>query len=195
MASIGRDIVTQLTAIAANQAGAGYFQIPLTAFTLAATGAPMAVFDDSTVGPDLVDSETIALRWPNEASPPLVGVNLPLPLDLNPNYPLKFHFICGKTGATAGDATSLTGAYYNVAVGGLHNADTAVVCVSNALTGAATAKTTARLTYTIAAADLVTPPGYFYLTAGPTAALLGTDDFLMHAVFATYTKRASVSLS
>lgn len=193
--SVGNQIVTQLTTLAQNQSGAGFFPIPLTAFTLAATGAPMAVFDDSTVGPDLVDSEVIALRWPNEATPPLIGVNWPLPLDLNPNYPLYFHFIVSKTGATVGDATSLTGAYYNVAVGGLHNADTAVVCVSNAVVGNATARTTSRLTYTIGTSDLITPPGFFFLTLGPTAALLGTDDFLLHAVFAGYTKRVPISLS
>ncbi len=193
--SLMAQAVTQLTALANQQTGSGFFNIPLNSFTHAATGAALAEFADTVPGPDLVDSETIAIRWANESTPPLIGVNGALPLDLNPSYSLLFHFICSKTGATSGDATSLTGAYYNVAVGSLHNADTAVVCVSNALTGAATARTTARLTYTIGTADLVTPPGYFYLTLGPTAALLGTDDFLLHAAFATYTKRIPVTLS
>jgi hypothetical protein len=196
MPNIGQQIITKLDAIGDAIGGDGFIKIPLLGCHLASTGVVLAVFADGasdTPGTQLTNSESLTIRWNNHAAPLAVGFNDALPLDLNPSYPLVFNAICSKTGATVGDATTLTVAFYNNAVGALHDADSNAGGATGAVTGDATAKTTARLQRTILAADLATPPGFFCLTFGPTAGTLGTDDFLVHAAWLSYTKRQAVS--
>ncbi len=190
-----QDAVDQLTAIAQALRGPGIIKIPLNACSRADTGAPLAVFADgasAVPGIQITDSESFTIRWNNHATPTEVSFNDVLPRDLDPDYPMVFNAIVSKTGATSGDATSIQTSFCAVAVGSLHDADTPVTGSTNAVTGAATAKTTALLQRTIPASDLpATPyPGFFSFLFGPTDGTLGTDDFLVHAAWFTYTKRS-----
>lgn len=189
-----RDAVVQLKRIADAMSGPGVIEIPLNACSRADTGAPLAVFADgasAVPGIQITDSESFTIRWNNHATPTEVSFNTMFPIDLDPAYPLVFNAIVSKTGATDADDTSIQFAGYFSAVGALHDADTAVTGTTNAVTGTATAKTTARLFASIAASNLPTTPypGWISFLFGPTDGTLGTDDFLVHAAWFTYTKR------
>jgi hypothetical protein len=188
-----RDVVTALQSMAGQTGGPGTIWFPLSTLWLASTGVQLAVFADgasATPGTQLTDSEALTIRWNNHATPTAVGCQFLMPRDCDTNSPMVLNALCGKTGATVGDATTLTVAAYNSGVvGALHDADANFGGVSNALTGNATAKTVAHLTRTLAAADLAPYPASTTITLKPTDGLLGTDDFLLHAVWLTYTRR------
>lgn len=165
--------------------------IPLTSFTLA-TGAPMAVFANgaSTVpGFEATGSEALSIRWNNDAAPGAVACSVSLPRELDDTRDAVLEFLCSKSGATVGDATTLTITAFLIAAGDLYDADADAGGVSNAIAGAAVAKTTAVLTRTIANADIPAGARVLNFTVKPTAGLLGTDDFFIHEARLRYVRK------
>lgn len=159
-------------------------KVPLTSL-LDPDGDPIVKFVNgaSTLpGWSLTDSEAVCLRWNNDAAPGIVIGQLTLPPGLDSTYTLTFEFLCSKTGATVGDATTITVAAFILAAGSLHDADADAGGVTGALVGNAAAKTTAVLSRTIAAADIPTDARSMSFTFKPTAGTLGTDDLCVHDV-------------
>jgi hypothetical protein len=171
-------------------------RIPMGSLVLGSTGAPLAVFADgasATPGLELTNSKAICVRWNNHATPTPVGVAVAWPKDMDETKDVVFHALVSKTGATAGDATSLTIAAYEQIPNALHDADTNFGGVSTAVTATAIAKTVTELTRTLAAVDVHAPPGSVTLLFGPTAGTLGTDDFLLHNAWLEYTPKLLTS--
>jgi hypothetical protein len=172
-----------------------YVHIPLTSFT-AADGTPLAKFasgDDTTFGLNIADSEALCIRWNNHATPGTALCQLSLPVDLDDAAPAQLEFLCSKSGATIGDATTLTLTAFITAAGDLHDADLNCGGVSDALVGDATAKTTKKLTRTIAAADIPESAHSLTFTVTPTAGKLGTDDLLLHSARLRYTRKVQTA--
>jgi len=171
----------------------GYVHIPLTSF-LDADGDPLAKFSSAgspTFGFALADSEALCIRWNNDATPGTSLCEVSLPADLDDTAAAYLEFLCSKSGATVGDATTLTCTAFLIAAGDLHDADSNAGGVTDALVGNATAKTTKKLTLTIAAADIPVGARSMTFTVTPTAGLLGTDDLLLHNVQLKYTRKAA----
>lgn len=165
--------------------------IPLTSF-LDADGDPLVKFVNAaspTFGFALVDSEALCLRWNNDASPGTALCQVTLPEDLDADAAMVLEFLCSKTGATVGDATTLTITAFLTAPGALHDADADAGGVTGALVGNAAAKTTALLSRTIAAADIPDGAHTMTFTVTPTAGTLGTDDLCLHAVRLRYKRK------
>ncbi len=194
--------VTALQQIANSMRGTGEIPVPLYACTLATGGTALAAWVDgssATPGFAIIDSESWGIRWNPNASPTAIACNLAVPHDLDPSYPLTFMWDVSKVGATVGDATSITLACYLSKTGQLHDADANCGGVSGAVAGALATKTKSMLARTIAASDVTAALGAAPLASteaatiacnfGPTAALLGTDDFVIHSGKVLYTKR------
>lgn len=154
------------------------------------TGAPLAVFADGASdvpGIQVTDSESETVRWNNHAAPKAISVNISFGDELDDADDVTFHAIVSKTGATLADATTLAiGAFFHP-VGALHDADANAGGATGAVVGDLTAKTTTKLSRTIAAADVPAGPVGLFLSIGPTAGTLGTDDFLIHEMWVEYT--------
>lgn len=173
----------------------GEVPIPLTSFTLAA-GGPLAVFaseDQPSFGLAIADAEAQCIRWNNHATPGAALCSVPIPKDLDTTEDIVLEFLCSKSGATVGDATTLTVAAFILSVGDLHDADADAGGATGALVGDAAAKTTALLTRTIVAANVPTTARKMTFTVKPTDALLGTDDLLLHECRLRYTKKPLTS--
>lgn len=173
------------------QSAKGLVPIPLTSF-LDADGDPLAKFVDAaspTFGFNLADSESLCLRWNNDASPGTALCSVSIPEDCDDAEDMYLEFLCSKSGATVGDATTLTITAFLLAEGDLHDADADAGGVTNALVGDAAAKTTDLLSRTIAAADIPAGARKMTFTVTPTAGLLGTDDLLIHEARLRYTKK------
>lgn len=169
--------------------------IPLTSF-LDADGDPLAKFVSAgspTFGFNLADSEALNLRWNNDATPGTALCQISLPLDLDDTADAELEFLCSKSGATVGDATTLTVTAFIVAEGDLHDADADAGGVTNALVGNAAAKTTDLLVHTITAANIPASARSMTFTVTPTAGLLGTDDLMIHAVNLRYKRKVQTS--
>lgn len=169
----------------------GNIPIPLSSFT-AADATPLAKFSDGatpTFGLTLADSESLAIRWNNHATPGTIMTQVALPADVDDTAIMYLEFLASKSGATVGDATTLTIAAYILSTGDLHDADTNCGGVSNALVGDAPAKTTALLSRAIAAADVPAAPKSICVTVTPTAGKLGTDDLMIHSANIRYTRK------
>jgi len=167
--------------------------IPLTSF-VDADGDPLAKFASAaspTFGLNLADSEAFGIRWNNDATPGTALCQISLPDDLDESAPMNLEFLCSKSGATVGDATTLTVTAFLLAEGSLHDADANAGGVSNALVGNAAAKTTDVLAVTIAAADIPAGARTMTFTVTPTAGLLGTDDLILHEARLRYARRAA----
>lgn len=165
--------------------------IPLTSFTLA-TGAPLAVFASAgtpTFGLEFTGSEALTIRWNNDASPGTAACAVGLPPDLDTSRDMTLEFICSKSGATVGDATTLTITAFMIASGDLYDVDANAGGVTGALVGNAAAKTTARLTRAIATADIPASAELLNFTVTPTAGLLGTDDLFLHKATLKYFRK------
>jgi hypothetical protein len=102
---------------------------------------------------------------------------------------MTLEFICSKSGATVGDATTLTITAFMIAAGDLYDVDANAGGVTGALVGNAAAKTTARLTRTIATADIPAGAELLNFTVTPTAGLLGTDDLFLHKATLKYFRK------
>lgn len=171
--------------------------IPLTSF-VDADGDPLAKFVSAgspTFGFNLADSEAMNIRWNNDANPGTALCQVMLPPDLDGTAAMQLEFLCSKSGATVGDATTLTVTAFIIAPGDLHDADANAGAVSDALVGNAAAKTTKLLTVTIAAADIpdTTTTLSMTFTVTPTAGTLGTDDLMVHMVRLRYKRKALTS--
>jgi hypothetical protein len=168
-------------------------QIPMgAALVKADDGAPLAVFADGATdvpGTQITNSESWTVRWNNHAAPLGVATNIAMPQDLDDTSPIDIYAMVSKTGATAGDITSLTIAAYFAGPADLHDADTDCGGVTNAVTPNATAKTHALLTRRIAATDVLAAPCTLALSLTPTAGTLGTDDLLLHSAWIVYTAK------
>jgi hypothetical protein len=193
---VDSDDDTRLDALEADAATANAIQpIPLTSF-LDADGDPLAKFVDAaspTFGFNLANSEALNLRWNNDANPGSALCQIPIPKDIDDTADAYLDFLCSKSGATVGDATTLTVAAYIVSEGDLHDADANCGGVSGALVGNAAAKTTDLLTVTIAAADIPAGAVSMTFTVTPTAGTLGTDDLMIHAARLRYTRKIQTS--
>lgn len=187
---------TDIDALQANALTANAtMHIPLTSF-LDADGDPLAKFISAgspTFGFNLADSEALNIRWNNDATPGTALCQVNLPPDLDDTAAAQLEFLCSKSGATVGDATTLTVTAFLTKAGDLHDADGNAGSVTNALTGNATAKTLALLTCTLAAADIQAGAHSLTFTVTPTAGLLGTDDLMIHAVRLRYTRKLLAS--
>jgi hypothetical protein len=185
-----------ITALEVDAATANaWIPVPLNSFT-ADDGTPLAKFADAgtpTFGLNVADSETLCIRWNNDATPGTIRGQVALPPDLDDTAAIKIEFLASKSGATVGDATTLTLASYLTAEGDLHDADTAVASVTNALVGDAIAKTTDVLTATIAHGDVPVGARSLVFTVTPTAGKLGTDDLLVHSVGIRYTRKVQTA--
>ncbi len=171
--------------------GQGEIVIPLNSFHLS-TGAPMAVFADAaspTFGLTVVGSESLAIRWNNDAAPGTAFCEVSLPRDLDETRDMVLEFLVSKSGATLADATTLTLTAFMVASGDLYDADADAGGVTGAVTGNAAAKTTALLTRTIAAADIPSGARVLTFSVKPTAGTLGTDDFFLHEARLRYVRK------
>lgn len=166
-------------------------RVPLTSLTKS-DATPIGKFADgadTTFGLNIADSEALCVRWNNHATPGTALCQVELPYDLDDAGPINLEFVASKSGATLGDATTLTIAAYIITVGDLHDADTNCGGVTNALVGDATAKTTALLSRTIAAGDVPVGARSLTMSITPTAGKLGTDDLLIHSIGVRYTKK------
>lgn len=184
-------LALQVDAATAN----AYVPIPLTSF-VDADGDPLAKFVSAgspTFGFALADSEALCLRWNNDATPGTALCQISLPPDLDDGEDALLEFLCSKSGATVGDATTLTCTAFLVASGNLHDADANAGGVTDALVGNAAAKTTDTLTLTIAAADIPAGAHSMTFTVTPTAGTLGTDDLMIHSVRLRYTRKIQTS--
>lgn len=173
--------------------GIGMISLPLATAWLGSTGGPMIVFtseDQATMGSQVTDSEAFTLRWNNHATPGTVGFSFTWPADVNPAVNATVYFHVSKSGATVGDATTLTTTFFNHPSGALHDADSNYGGATGALVGNATAKTVSTLSRTLALADLPAAfPCAASMTVKPTNSLLGTDDLIMHAAYILYRKK------
>jgi len=198
-ASEASQLDTAQTEIDALQADAltanAYMPIPLTSF-LDADGDPLAKFVSAgspTFGFNLADSEALNLRWNNDATPGTAICQVNIPSDLDDTAASALEFLCSKSGATVGDATTLTVTAFIISEGDLHDADANAGGVSNAIAGAGVAKTTDVLSVAISAANMPASPRSMTFTVTPTAGTLGTDDLMVHAVGLRYQRKLHTS--
>lgn len=171
------------------------FNVPIATAILAA-GTPMAAWADnaaSNPGITLTNSEAVGIRWNNNASQTAIWYQVALPQDLDEAFDLVLHALVSKTGATVGDATTLTVTAFFQTVAALHDADANAGGTSSAVVGDATAKTVTEVTLAIAAADVPAPPANLSFSVKPTDGTLGTDDFCMHALWFEYTRAGLAS--
>lgn len=163
--------------------GRSPMSVPLNAFT-ATDATPLAKFASAsspTFGLNLADSEALNIRWNNDPSPGTIRATASLPDDLD-GSDLVLEFLVSKSGATVGDATTLTITAFIISAGDLHDAGSDVGGVTAAVAGAAVAKTTTLLTRTIAGASIPATARLLNFTITPTAGTLGTDDLMLHEV-------------
>lgn len=193
------DAVFQLDRIADSLVGTGEIIIPATQCVLGATGAPLAVFADnagaSAPGIQINNSEQYGVRWNNFATQATVAFTVGLPSDLDTAYNLNVAFEVLKTGATAGDVTTITFTAFVVKAGQLNNADADCGGATTAVTPGATAQTLQTISRDISTTDLVASlgtsgPGSLTIAFKPTDGTLGTDDFFCSKVTLTYRRRA-----
>lgn len=160
--------------------------IPLTAPHAcldAVTGAPLLVFANSSnaLPGSYAVAKSTAARWNNHAAPTPIETTFAMPQDLDDTQNVVYHGLVAKTGATLGDATTLTVQAFEQVVGALYDADTDFGGASSAVVGDATAKTITEVTCTFTAANIHAAPSGVTLLIAPTAGTLGTDDFLLIA--------------
>lgn len=173
----------------------GFIPLEVGDFTLK-TGAPLAAFADgasAVPGLSFTDSKSLAIRWNNNATLNAVACKKYMRpgLDITADASVVLHV--SKTGATAGDATTMVVEAWNQVVGALHDADTDFGGTSGAITGNATAKTIQSVSVTLTAANLAAYPASMTLTVAPTGGTLGTDDLLLHGGFILYKKKLLTS--
>jgi len=167
--------------------------IPLTSFVDAETaaGTPLTLFVDAAAtlpGFSVADSESIAIRWNDHATPGDIMASIPLPQDMVTTADISVHYMLSKTGATVGDAVTMESSITFQTVAALHDADTPVVDTSSAITGDDAAKTVTEVSATVANADIPAPPAVLTIKVHPTDGTLGTDDLFLHDVWIEYTR-------
>ena len=169
--------------------------VPLSSGILAA-GTPLAAWANnasSNPGLTIANSKAYAIRWNDNASQTAVWFGVPMPQDLDDTAAIVIHALVSKTGATLADATTLTITAFFQTAGALHDADADCGGTSSAVVGDATAKTVTELTLTIAASDVPPSPSNLSFTVKPSDSTLGTDDFVLHALWIEYTRKLLTS--
>jgi len=171
-----------------------FLNIPLGAAT-EADGTALADFSDgdSTTPGWAAEAEVFGIRWNNHANPDPIGVNVPIPPDLDASKDVILHFLAAKVGATVGDAVKWTVTAFNNVDAALYDADSDFGGDSSAMTGDATSKTCQEETLTLAAANVAGSPCVLHLTIQPKDGTLGTDDVILIAVWMEYTRKALTS--
>lgn len=167
--------------------------IPIGSLWLGTTGAPLVIFADAETAPpgiQLTNSKAMTVRWNDHATPTPVGTCIQYPPDLDSTQPVVFKALVSKIGATVGDATTITVNFYEQSVGVLHDASSDLGGVTNALVGDAASKTISLLKLSISPTKA--PPAGATILFGPTANLLGTDDFVLHTAWLEYAKKLTV---
>lgn len=165
--------------------------LPLNTF-VDADGDPIVKFANGGAdGFTIVDAKACVYRVNDAASPPAIMTTVVMPADLDDTADVTFCALVSKSGATIGDASKLTVAGYFQTVAAAHDADLNVGGDTNALVGNAAAKTVAKLSYTIAAADVPAAPCSLTLTVKVKDGTLGTDDAFIHSMWLEYTKKVA----
>jgi hypothetical protein len=165
--------------------------IEFTAGILAA-GTPMAAFADnasSNPGVTIVDSKAMGIRWNNNATQTAVFTRFVMPADIDTDEDAYLEFLVSKTGATAGDAVTMTVTLFNQVATALHDADDDYGGATNALVGNATAKTVSKLSRTLAKANLAAAGSSVTMSFKPTNGTLGVDDCILHGIQLKYTRK------
>lgn len=158
-------------------------------------GIALAVFANgaSDVPGYSATAEAMGIRWNNHAAPLAISTQVAIPPDLDATANIVFHALVAKSGATVGDATTLTVAAFNNVPAALYDADADFGGATDAITGDATAKTVTEVTRALALANLNAAPCVLQLQVKPTAGLLGTDDLFILGAWLEYTKKALVT--
>ena len=171
----------------------GTIDIPLATF-FDADGDPIVKFVDAsaaTFGLNLADSKNLNMRWNNDGTPGTMLGEFTVPADADVTKDILLKFMCSKSGATIGDATTIDVEAFNQVNGALHDADSDYGSTSDALTGDATAKTLDVIFVTLAAAGLPAAGSKVTISVTPHAGLLGTDDLLISRIWGEYTKQVA----
>ncbi len=188
---------TRLTALEAD-AATTHTVVPLNiaaAYELS-TGLAPAVFADAEAaapGTEVANAKCPAIRWNDHATPAAIIVSCPTPADMDNTANVTFHALVSKVGATAGDATKLTVGAFMITPGALCDADADFGGDTGAVVGTATSKTVTELTLALAFADVDPGPSAMAFTIKPKAGTLGTDDFVLHAAWLSYTRLQQTS--
>ena len=176
-------------ALASNGAYAR-MNLPITSGLVTATGAPMALSAAGGVaGTAIADAKSAVVKWFPNATPGGVSINIAYPPDMDPTKPIVFKAELSKSGATVGDACTLTVAAFDVAPGALDDAVANFGGVTSAIVGNATAKTVTTVSLSMVAAATHAYPNTLALSITPTAGTLGTDNLHMHSAYLEYTKK------
>ncbi len=175
------------------KSGKALIPIPLASCTLVA-GTPMAAFADSASsapGLTVVDSKAFGIRWNDAGTQVAVWTSFFLPQDLDTTAPMVLHVFASKTGATSGDAVTFLVTMFAQTAAALDDAASDIGGTTTAMTGAATAKTVANLTLSIATPP--TPPAVCSMSIKPTNGTLGTDDVTVVGLWVEYKRKAITS--
>lgn len=170
----------------------GTIEIPLGTIT-DADGDFTKFADGGADGMTIADSKAVCFRINNAGPPPQNLCSFAIPYDANVTADMTLNFMCSKSGATAGDATTITAALYNQVDGALHDADANYGGATSALVGDAAAKTIDVITLTLANANLPAAGSNVSMSFAPTNGTLGTDDLLIHRIWVTYTRKLRAS--
>jgi len=167
----------------------GIIHIPMPTITDA--GVALAAFANASdpLPGFCVTAEGLGIRWNDHATPTAVGTKVMIPPDADITADMILHILAAKTGATPGDATMFTIVAYNNVVAALYDADADFGGDTDAMTGAATAKTVQHVTLTLALANLAAYPAAMELTLQPKDGTLGSDDVIMLAAWIEYKRK------
>lgn len=157
----------------------GFISVPLAAVTMEDGTALTKQATTVTGFLQISNKETVIDIPVNCTSGEALGLVVPVPLDIDTDYPLEVHVIAGKGGAL--DALTLDCEVFPIAVGDTANADiqdTAAITLTQAA---------AELTFSCAASSLLAPPG----AVSVVLTLGGTNDgdaVYIYSVWLEYTK-------
>ncbi len=171
----------------------GVIELPLASFA-DADGDIVKFANAGADGLTLVDSKSFALRFNNAANPPHMIGGFGIPIDADVTQDMTMKFLVSKTGATVGDATTITVELFNQVDGALHDADADYGGATGAVVGDVAAKTLDVLTLTLANANLPAAGSRVSMSMHPTDGTLGTDDFCIHRIWVEYVKKARLVL-
>ena len=162
-------------------AARGFLPIPLSAFVLAANGAPTVVYADGTDG--TAYTEGLHYRF-NDGTTAAIGTTVPLPQDLDATEDVEIHFLASRVGSENVDTVLTVSAFFQT-VGAAYNAD--AECGGNTEALAADTTVVQELSVAIDAANVPAAPCALSFSVVPDAEL-ANDDLLIHACWLEYTK-------
>ena len=186
------DKAFQIEVYRGEQGAIGTIQLPLAGQE--ADGTALADFSNGdTEIPGLgavLAEEHAGIRWNNKTIFNPVALSFVWPQDMDTLVNATFKCAVAKTGATGGDAMSMTVTVWNQPAAALFDADTGYGGATDAVTPADTATTVTYLSKTLALADLPTTlPGSASIHIQPTDGTLGTDDGYLLAAWIEYSRK------